>query len=52
MAPHELAYTKGLALVDYGREVEQEIALLQTQIETVPAPRRTLCVALAGDQAC
>ncbi len=31
--PHDLAYTKGVFLVDYGREVEQEIAKLQTLIE-------------------
>jgi ferrous iron transport protein B len=51
MAPHELAYTKGLALVDYGREVEQEIVLLQAQIDRVPAltqhyPSRWLAIKL------
>ncbi len=30
---HDLAYTKGILLVDYGREVEEEIAKLQTLIE-------------------
>ena len=37
MATHELAYTRGVALVDYGREVEEEIARLQAEIEDVPA---------------
>jgi ferrous iron transport protein B len=30
---HDLAYTKGVFLIDYGREVEEEIAKLQTLIE-------------------
>ena len=34
---HELAYTRGRVLVDYGREVEEEIARLQTLIEETPA---------------
>jgi len=37
MATHELAYTRGVSLVDYGREVEEEIARLQEAIEKVPA---------------
>jgi len=37
MAIHELAYTKGISLVDYGREVEEEIARLQEAIEKAPA---------------
>ena len=37
MATHELAYTRGVFLVDYGREVEEEIARLQEAIEKVPA---------------
>ena len=37
MATHELAYTRGVFLVDYGREVEEEIARLQEIIEKVPA---------------
>ena len=36
MASHELAYTKGIALVDYGREVEQEIVKLQIVIDKLP----------------
>ena len=36
MTPHDLAYTKGRFLVDYGREVEEEIAHLQQVIEKVP----------------
>ncbi len=36
MASHELAYTKGIALVDYGREVEEEIVKLQAMIEKLP----------------
>jgi len=36
MTPHDLAYTKGRFLVDYGREVEEEIARLQEVIEKVP----------------
>ncbi|MEA3376010.1 MAG: ferrous iron transport protein B [Chloroflexota bacterium] len=34
MSTHALAYTKGPALVDYGREVEDEISKLQTLIES------------------
>ncbi len=37
MATHELAYSRGVSLVDYGREVEEEIARLQEAIEKVPA---------------
>ena len=37
MATHELAYSRGVFLVDYGREVEEEIARLQEAIEEVPA---------------
>jgi len=37
MTSHELAYTRGVRLVDYGREVEEEIAHLQGAIEEVPA---------------
>jgi len=37
MATHELAYSRGFSLVDYGREVEEEIACLQEAIEKVPA---------------
>jgi len=37
MATHELAYSRGVFLVDYGREVEEEIARLQEAIEKVPA---------------
>ena len=33
MSTHTLAYTKGPALVDYGREVEDEISKLQSLIE-------------------
>lgn len=33
---HELAYSKGVLLVDYGREVEEEIAKLQDSIEEMP----------------
>lgn len=29
MATHDLAYSRGVFLVDYGREVEEEIARLQ-----------------------
>jgi len=36
MTTHDLAYTKGRSLVDYGREVEEEIARLQDVIEKVP----------------
>ena len=37
MSAHELAYTKGVFLIDYGREIEQEIATLQGLIEGVPS---------------
>ena len=37
MTTHDLAYSKGITLVDYGREVEEEIARLQETIEKVPA---------------
>jgi ferrous iron transport protein B len=37
MATHELAYSRGVSLVDYGREVEEEIARLQEAIEKVQA---------------
>ena len=37
MAIHELAYSKGAGIVDYGREVEEEIARLQEAIEQSPA---------------
>jgi len=37
MTTHEKAYTKGVTLVDYGREIEEEIAKLQEVIEKVPA---------------
>jgi len=37
MTTHELAYTRGVSLVDYGREVEEEIARLQEVIEKIPA---------------
>lgn len=37
MATHELAYTRGIFLVDYGREVEEEVARLQEAIEKAPA---------------
>ena len=37
MATHELAYSRGVALVDYGREAEEEIARLQAVIEKAPA---------------
>ncbi len=37
MATHELAYTRGVSLVDYGREVEEEIVRLQEAIDKVPA---------------
>ena len=36
MATHELAYGRPIFLVDYGREVEQEIARVQEAIEEVP----------------
>jgi len=37
MTTHEKAYTRGVTLVDYGREIEEEIAKLQEVIEKVPA---------------
>jgi len=37
MATHGLAYSRGVFLVDYGREVEEEIARLQEIIEKSPA---------------
>ena len=37
MATHDLAYSRGVFLVDYGREVEEEIARLQAVIEKSPA---------------
>ncbi|MCK4472486.1 MAG: hypothetical protein KAW49_11965, partial [Anaerolineae bacterium] len=37
MATHDLAYSRGVSLVDYGREAEEEIARLQAVIEKVPA---------------
>jgi len=37
MATHELAYSRGVFLVDYGREVEEEITRLQEASEKVPA---------------
>jgi len=36
MTTHDLAYSRGITLVDYGREVEEEIARLQEAIEKVP----------------
>jgi ferrous iron transport protein B len=51
MTTHELAYTRGVSLVDYGREVEEEIACLQAAIEKVTAltaryPSRWLAIKL------
>ena len=51
MTTHELAYTRGVSLVDYGREVEEEIAHLQAAIEKVAAlsaryPSRWLAIKL------
>jgi len=51
MTTHELAYTRGVSLVDYGREVEEEIARLQEAIEKVAAlaaryPSRWLAIKL------
>jgi ferrous iron transport protein B len=51
MTTHELAYTRGISLVDYGREVEEEIACLQAAIEKVTAlaaryPSRWLAIKL------
>ena len=37
MAPHELAYSRRDMFVDYGREIEEEIARLQAIIEKIPA---------------
>ncbi len=37
MATHDLAYSRGVFLVDYGREAEEEIARLQEIIEKSPA---------------
>jgi len=37
MTAYELAYSRGRVLVNYGREVEEEIARLQEVIEEVPA---------------
>ena len=36
MTTHELAYSRGRRLVDYGREVEEEIVRLQASIEKIP----------------
>ncbi len=36
MSTHAMAYTKGPALVDYGREVENEISKLQELVEANP----------------
>ncbi|MFP3897296.1 MAG: ferrous iron transport protein B [Anaerolineales bacterium] len=51
MSAHEMAYTRGIALVDYGREVEEEIAQLRESIERVPSltahyPSRWLAIKL------
>jgi len=51
MAMHDLAYIRGVTLVDYGREVEEEIARLQKVIEKAPAlasryPSRWLAIKL------
>jgi len=48
---HDLAYTKGITLVDYGSEIEQEIVRIQEAIEKVPElarryPSRWLAVKL------
>ena len=55
MSMHELAYTKGGALVDYGREIEQEIATLQERIEQAPDlstyPPRWLAIKLLEQDA-
>ena len=37
MSAHDLAYSRGTLLIDYGREIEQEIAALQNEIDQVPA---------------
>ncbi|MEA3375753.1 MAG: ferrous iron transport protein B [Chloroflexota bacterium] len=51
MATHDSAYTRGVALVDYGREIEEEIVQLQAAIEDVPTlaaryPTRWLAIKL------
>jgi ferrous iron transport protein B len=51
MSTHVMAYTKGPALVDYGREVENEISKLQSLIEahtslTARYPSRWLAIKL------
>ncbi|MEA3408284.1 MAG: ferrous iron transport protein B, partial [Chloroflexota bacterium] len=51
MSAHEMAYTRGIALVDYGREVEEEIAQLEEIIDKVPSltaryPSRWLAIKL------
>jgi len=51
MTTHELAYTKGIRLVNYGREVEEEISRLQEVIDKVPLltehyPSRWLAIKL------
>jgi ferrous iron transport protein B len=55
MMTHDLAYTKGITLVDYGREVEEEIARLQEIIEKVPVltaryPSRWLAIKLLEEE--
>ena len=37
MSTHQLAYTGSRSLVDYGREVEQELAMLEKKIEELPS---------------
>ncbi len=37
MSIHAMAYTGGPALVDYGREVEHEVAKLEKLVEAIPA---------------
>ncbi len=46
---HELAYTRGAFLVDYGREVEEEIVRLQQLIEG-KKPVEQIQLTLAGSQ--
>lgn len=51
MTMHELAYTKGIRLVNYGRELEEEISRLQEVIDKVPVliehyPSRWLAIKL------
>lgn len=51
MSAREMAYTRGIALVDYGREVEEEIAQLQGIIDKAPSltaryPSRWLAIKL------